>query len=39
MIVLMPLHKATVDVIVQALEEKGINRYMVEVGGEVRTRD
>jgi thiamine biosynthesis lipoprotein len=28
----------TVDVIAQALEEKGINRYMVEVGGEVRTR-
>lgn len=28
----------TVDVIAEALEEKGISRYMVEVGGEVRTR-
>ncbi len=28
----------TVDVIAQFLEEKGIERYMVEVGGEVRTR-
>ena len=28
----------TVDVIAEALEEKGIFRYMVEVGGEVRTQ-